>query len=162
MLYNKAIDFIKSNPGTSIENIFLRLYYFYGWQYYFRQIPDPPNGYLYPSLSPENIEEIKTEADRVYSQPLYVLRNVMYTISAFPLFLMALGGAITFPIRSKYNQLMLIFIFSFTAVHILSIANIRHRQPIDAIFTLYAASFIFWIISKVSNALHKKGSSAFK
>jgi 4-amino-4-deoxy-L-arabinose transferase-like glycosyltransferase len=148
MLYDEAIDFIKSNPGTFVENIFLRLYYFYGWNYYFRQVPDPPNGYLYPPLSPENIEEIKQEADRVYSQPLYVFRSIMYSISAFPLFVMALGGAFTFSIKSKYNQLVLLFIISFTLVHILSIANIRHRQPIDAIFTLYAANFIFWILSR--------------
>ena len=151
--YKNAMNFIASNPGTFIENVFLKLYYFYGWNYYFRQASLPEG--ITVDLSPENIENIKAEADRVYSQPLYVLRSLMYSISAFPLFLMALGGAITLPIRSKYNQLMLIFIFSFTAVHILSITNIRHRQPIDAIFTLYAASFIFWVVSKVSVALKK-------
>jgi len=153
-LYSEALDFIKSNPKTFIENIFLRLYYFYGWKYYFRQVPDPPSGYKYSPLSPENIEEIKAEADKVYSQPYYRLRSLMYSLSAFPLFLMAVGGFFTSPIRSKYHQLTLIFILSFTAVHILSIANIRHRQPIDAIFTLYAANFIFWIISKISKISH--------
>jgi len=150
--YRKAINFILSNPGTFIENILLRLYYFYGWNYYFRQVP--VSGDLTADLTAENIEKIKAEADKVYSQSHYRLRSLMYSLSAFPLFLMAVGGFFTSPIRSKYHQLTLIFILSFTAVHILSIANIRHRQPIDAIFTLYAANFIFWIISKISKISH--------
>jgi 4-amino-4-deoxy-L-arabinose transferase-like glycosyltransferase len=152
--YSQAIDFIKSNPGTVIENIFLRLYYFYGWKYYFRQAPLPEG--MVVDLSPENIKEIKATVDAVYSQPIYVLRDIFYSISAFPLFLMAFGGILTTPIKSKYNQLMLIFIVSFTIVHILSIANIRHRQPIDALLTLYAASFIFWVIAKISVALKSR------
>ncbi|MGB9595420.1 MAG: ArnT family glycosyltransferase [Candidatus Poribacteria bacterium] len=151
--YQKAINFILSNPKTFIENVFLKLYYFYGWNYYFRQVPVP--GDLTVDLTTENIEKIKAEADRVYSQPYYKLRSIMYSISAFPLFLMAVGGFFTSSIKSKYHQLTLIFIISFTAVHILSIANIRHRQPIDAIFTLYAANFIFWVINKLSTALYK-------
>ncbi len=149
-LYNEAVDFIKSNPKMFIENIFLRLYYFYGWKYYFRQVPDPETGYKHPPLSLENIEEIRAEADRVYSQPLYRLRSIMYSISFFPLFLLAIGGFFISSIKSKYHQLTLIFIVSFTLVHILSIANIRHRQPIDALLTLYTANFIFWIIAKLS------------
>lgn len=152
--YKKAINFIKSNPWTFIENTLLKLYYFYGWKYYFRQA-DVPND-MTADLSPENVARIKAEVDRIYSQPYYRLRSIVYSLSAFPLFLMAFGGILTFSFRSKYNQLMLVFIVSFTAVHTLSIANIRHRQPIDALLTLYASNFIFWVIAKLSTILHLK------
>jgi 4-amino-4-deoxy-L-arabinose transferase-like glycosyltransferase len=145
--YKRAVDFIKSNPAISIENVFLRLYYFYGWNYYFRQTPITNSQNI--TLSPSNIEELKAEADALYFQPTYRLRSLIYSVSFFPMFLLAVGGIAISSIKSKKNQLLLIFIVSFTAVHLLSIANIRHRQPIDALLTLYAASFILWVISKI-------------
>ena len=146
LYYKMAIDFVKSNPVEFIENVFLRLGYFYGWQYYFRQVASS-----YPiSLSPENVEELKAEASAIYSQPNMMLKSLIYSISAFPLFLMSLAGLIiTRPILKRNRQIILLFIAFFTLVHILSIANIRHRQPIDALLTLYASGFALWFLEKL-------------
>jgi 4-amino-4-deoxy-L-arabinose transferase-like glycosyltransferase len=148
--FSKAINFIMSNPVESIENVFLRLGYFYGWRYYFRQTSGPAGGYSSLSLSPSNIEELKADADNVYSSTANRLRSLMYTLSAFPLFIMSLLGLIIYrPILERNRQIILLFILFFTFVHILSIANIRHRQPIDALLTLYASSFVFWFVGQL-------------
>lgn len=151
--FDRAFEFIKSNPSKVAENILLRLGYFYGWKYYFRQASIN----TVVDLSPSNIEELKAEVEIVYSQPLVRLKSLVYSMTSFPLFLMALAGLIICrPLLTKEKQIILLFIVFFTAVHVLSIANARHRIPIDALMTLYASGFILWLIEKLKIRFGKK------
>ncbi|MFQ6070844.1 MAG: glycosyltransferase family 39 protein [Candidatus Aminicenantales bacterium] len=122
VLLREALDFALKNPVLSLRMIPVKLWKFWSWNY----------------------NPVPTTSDPVQD----ILRQVIYTVSYFPLLFLAFPGVVISRRIWRTHSIFIMLFIGYSALHALVYGFSRLRVPLDQFLIIYASVTLVFLLGK--------------